>query len=217
MQVIQKVNPGAYRQPRAHYVADEGTVAICGTDVAKVKGDRRGSYNRPRIVRRDLDGFTGYVCIACAKKAAGPSGSAKLSIPAMKALIAQAGEAGQTAFDAAIPRPMIVGTPRNPVASLMGKPDGGLDPNQEQWYVSEGICGAGGVRVVPGNSRFARFLVKDDYAMSRAYQGGVLLQVWKICGDRGSQSYARWDAASQAIVQVLTDAGITAYNASWID
>ncbi len=133
----------------------------------------------------------------------------KLTEQEMEALYARAAAAGEKAFREAIPTPMIVGE-----AIGLGSE---IDYSKPTYYVSEGICGAPGVRVVPGTSRFARWLKKTGRSLGTAYRGGTSMKVWEMCGDRGSQSYARWDAASQAIVATLREAGITAYNESWVD
>ena len=219
MQAIRRTNPGAYRQPRFHYVDGDGTTALCGTDVTQVKGDRRGSWQAPRIERKDADGLGKYdaVCARCRAKLAPPASAAKLSIPEMKALLARAGDAGEQAFRDVAPRPMVVYTPKDVLGSLTGGPDGGPDPDQPVYYESEGICGSGGVIVRPGGSRFARWLLKEGYGSRDSYRGGVYLGAWRICGERGSQSYARWVAAADAITKVFRDAGIEARPQTWVD
>ena len=70
MEVIRKNNPGAYRQPRWHYAADaESSRTICGKDVAEVKGDRRGSWQRGRIERKSAEGMRDYeICTTCVRR-----------------------------------------------------------------------------------------------------------------------------------------------------
>ena len=222
MKAIRKINPGAYRQPRWHLAADSGnagsTLTICGKDVAEIKGDRRGSWQRGRIEHKDASDLSEYsICATCRNKSKGGSGSVKLSVADMKALLARAGDAGETAWRDAIPTPMIVYTPKDVLGSLTGGDDGGIDPNEPVEFVSEGICGNAWVNIKPGGSRFARWLIKEGYARGGAYRGGVTLSTWKLCGERGSQSYARWCAAADAIASVLRDAGITAYAEHWVD
>src|SRR5262252_1109132 len=107
MEVIRKNNPGAYRQPRWHYAADaESSRTICGKDVDEVKGDRRGSWQRGRIERKSAEGMRDYeICTTCVRRVSGGGGSIKMSKPEMKALIARAAEAGETAYREAIPAP----------------------------------------------------------------------------------------------------------------
>lgn len=218
MEAIRKTNPGAYRQPRWHYAADaESTRTICGKDVAEIKGDRRGSWTRGRIERKDTAGMRDYaICTSCVRKVQG-GGSVKMSKADMKALIARAGEAGEAAFRGAVPTPMVVYTPRDVMGSLTGGDDGGADPSQPIYGVSEGICGTAWVNVKPGGSRFARYLLSEGMARRDSYAGGVAMSTWKVCGDRYSQSYARWDAAATAIAKVLREAGIEAWAQSRID
>jgi hypothetical protein len=216
-EVIRKSNPGAYRQPRWHYAADaESTRTICGRDVAEVKGDRRGSWRAGRVERRDADGI-GYVCAACTRKAKGAGGSVKLSKAAMKALLARAAEAGEKAYRDAVPTPMVVYTPKDPVASLLGGPDGGPDPSEPVYTVNEGICGSAWVNIRPGGSRLARWLIKEGYGRPDRYYGGVAVSLYRLCGDGGSQSYTRWVAAADAVAETLREAGITAYAQSRVD
>jgi hypothetical protein len=216
MEVIRKSNPGAYRQPRWHYAADaESTRTLCGRDVAEVKGDRRGSWVRGRIERREEN--RDYVCVTCKKKADGSPSTIKLSKAAMKALLARAGEAGDAAFRGASPTPMVVYTPADMLGSLTGGDDGGADPNEPVYLVNEGVCGSAWVKITPGGSRFARWLVKEGFGRSDSYAGGVNLSLYMVCGERYSQSLTRWEAAARAVASVLSDAGITAYAQSRID
>jgi hypothetical protein len=192
---------------------------MCGKDVAEIKGDRRGSWQRGRIERKSADGMQSYeICTACTRRAQpGSGGSIKMSKPEMKALIARAAEAGEKAYREAVPTPMVVYTPKNVMASLMGGDDGGADPSQPVYGVSEGVCGSAWVNIRPGGSRFARYLIKEGMGRTNSYSGGVDIRMWALCGDRGSQSLTRWDAAARAVAAVLRDGGITAYAESRID
>lgn len=111
------------------------------------------------------------------------------------ALWATAAAEGKAAGDAAVPEGMLVTT-------LDGK---------GRWYVPDGLCGFAWVKVVPGTSSFARWLVKSGLA-HKGYGGGV--HIW--ISDFG-QSVARKEAAARAIAKVLTDAGIKAYAQSRLD
>jgi hypothetical protein len=134
----------------------------------------------------------------------------KLSETEMRELHARALAAADQAFYDARPQPMIVYEPGDPVASLLGRDDGGL-ANARRVYepVMDGACGFAWVTVRPGTSRFARWLVKHGIARSDSYYGGV--SVWAPGGDPGSQSYERKMAAATAYAAVLSEAGITAY------
>jgi hypothetical protein len=218
MEVIRKTNPGAYRQSRWHYAADgESTRTLCGKDVAEIKGDRRGSWVRGRVERKnesDLSSYEGYVCAVCKRRADGSVGSIKLSKTAMAELLARAIAAGDQAFADAIPTPMVVYTPKDMMGSLTGGDDGGPDPSQPVYRVNEGVCGTAWVNVKPGTSRFARWLVKEGYGRPDSYRGGVSL--YQIGGDRMSQSLTRKEAAAHAVAEVLREAGIKAYGQSWM-
>ena len=221
MEAIRKNNPGAYRQPRWHLAADaESSRTMCGRDVAEVKGDRRGSWQRGRIERKEINekDLRNYgICAACSRKVfASGGGSLKLSKAEMEALLSRAGAAGDAAFRAAIPAPMVVYTPANLMGSLMGGDDGGPDPSKPVHLVNEGVCGTAWVNIKPGGSRFARWLVKEGYGRSDSYRGGVSLSLYQVCGDRMSQSLTRWEAAARAVAEVLREAGITAHAESWM-
>jgi hypothetical protein len=82
---------------------------------------------------------------------------------------------------------------------------------KRSWFVSEGPCGFGSVKVRPGNSSFALWLVSNSYAR-KSYNGGV-----SISTNYGSQSIARAEAAAEAMADVLREAGIKAYSISNLD
>jgi hypothetical protein len=220
MQAIRKTNPGAYRQPRWHLAVDaESTRTMCGRDVAAIKGDRRGSWQRGRIERwndlTDTELRSYQICAACSRKVfATGGGSLKLSKTEMRELLDRAIAAGDAAFRAAIPTPMVVYTPKNMMASLMGGDDGGPDSSKPVDVVNEGVCGVAWVNVKPGGSRFARWLIKEGCGRTDSYRGGVSL--YTIGGDRMSQSLTRKEAAAQAVAEVLREAGIKAHAESWM-
>jgi hypothetical protein len=97
----------------------------------------------------------------------------KLTKTEMKALIARASQAATDARAACTPTPMIVGTPKNMMASLTGGDDGGFDETQPTYFVSGGICGRGDVNISPGNSRLANYLRKEDLGRTNGYHGGL--------------------------------------------
>lgn len=229
MRLLRRYNAGAYRQPQWHVAAgDEGTKAICGTDVAAVKGDLRGAVRAGNLRSKTVedDAQLDYsVCGRCRSKAAGGPSSPKLTEGQMMKLAEDAHAAGMKAATKLRPRPMVVGTPRDMMASLMGQPDGGLDPEQPQYFVSDGVCGFAWVTVRPANSRFAHFLKKimkgrgDNFSgdvlsgdPSRGYRGG--LDLW-VGGFR--QSMQLKEAYARAFAKVLREAGITAYADSRMD
>jgi hypothetical protein len=143
--------------------------------------------------------------------------SPKLSTGEMEALFARAGEAGRKAFEDAKPVPMIVGTPKNMMASLLGGDDGGFDPNEPIYHVADGVCGFAWVNVRPGGSRFARWLIKNGHGKRDSYAGGVYLSLYGWCVPGMSQSLQRKEAAAHAVAEVLREAGIDAYSQSRID
>lgn len=56
-------------------------------------------------------------------------------------IVKDADAAGRAAVSAMTPTPMVVGTPRDMMGSLMGGDGGGFDPGQPVYYVSDGVCG----------------------------------------------------------------------------
>jgi hypothetical protein len=133
---------------------------------------------------------------------------------AARALITRAEAAGEAAFKAAAPTPMIVGTPKDPIGSLLGGDGGGFDTSQPIYHVNEGVCGFAWVNIRPANSSFARRAKAiytaggESYRAHKGYYGG--LEIRPVCLGR-TQSYERQLAAVRAYAAVLTEAGITAY------
>lgn len=152
-------------------------------------------------------------------------------------LLSEAYEAGERAATGAVPTPMVVGTPRNMAASLLGGDDGGFDESQPVYFVSEGACGFAWVKF-SGNRKFLNYLlgrVKTEVPVGPAlrqygeswretsvlnppspdhYYGGVSLWV----GGYG-QSVARKEAFAEAFAAVLRDKveGLTVYGQSRLD
>lgn len=135
----------------------------------------------------------------------------KFTATAAKKLYDRADEAGRTAGAAAIPAPMVVGTPKNMMASLMGGDDGGFDENEPVYFVSEGVCGFAQVRIRPASGSFARQMKKLGVGY-RSYYGG-----WDISVRYGGQSLQRKEAYAKAFAKVLQDAGVEAYVDSRMD
>lgn len=121
-----------------------------------------------------------------------------------RALYEKALAAGIAAGEAAIPTPMIVGTP----TTFFGSD---VDLSQKTYYVPDGPCGFAWVNIRPGTSSFARWLVKNGVAR-KAYGGGVSISVRRF-----GQSLIRKEAFAYAAARVFSEAGITAYGQSRID
>jgi hypothetical protein len=112
---------------------------------------------------------------------------------------------GRAAADELVPTPMVVGTPSTPLGS-------DIDFSQRTYFVSEGVCGFAWVKVVPGTSSFARWLVRTGKSRGKAYGGGV--DIW--IGDFG-QSMQRKEAYARAMASVFREAGLKAYAQSRMD
>lgn len=119
-------------------------------------------------------------------------------------LVAAAHAAGLAAGEAVRPTPMIVGSPSTPLGN-------DIDPAKPTYYVADGACGFAWIKVVPGGSSFARWLVKTGRARA-AYNGGV--QIWV---SEFGQSLGRKSAYSAAYAAVLAEAGIRCWGESRMD
>jgi hypothetical protein len=145
---------------------------------------------------------------------------------AFQDLIRAAEAAGEQAVADASVVPMVVGTPRNPMASLMGGDGGGFDPNQPTYYVADGVCGFAWVNVKATATEGRKFLnwlkgsVKSSKPFSEvqpastqapradSYYKGV--SIW--IGGFG-QSMQKKEAYGRAFSKVLNEAGIDGLNA----
>lgn len=117
--------------------------------------------------------------------------------------------AGKAAAEAAIPTPMIVGTAK----SLF---DDSIDESKPKYFVSEGVCGFGYVKIRPARGAFVTMLKKRGIGYS-AYGGGYAVPSWLFGSPRDSQSYDRAMAAAYAAAEVLGKYGITAYAEGRLD
>lgn len=97
--------------------------------------------------------------------------------------------AGQKALEECTPTPMVVQQHTNPLDDS--------SPVSKSWYVSGGVCGFAWVNVSPGNTSFARWLVKQGYA-GKSYRGGV--DIWVRAG---GQSLERKEAYAHAMAASL--------------
>lgn len=131
--------------------------------------------------------------------------------PESEQLYREADWAGRRAAEEAVPVPMVVYSPKDPLGSLLGEPEE-IDPAKPVYYVDEGVCGFAWVNVKPGTSRFARWLKSHGHARSDSYYGGVTLWVH----DYG-QSMARKAAYAEAFAAVLVEHGVKAYADSRMD
>lgn len=109
---------------------------------------------------------------------------------------------------------MEAGSNFNPTPMVVSEADvfGGRKPGGQSWYVSEGVCGFAWVKVTPGTSAFAKWLVKNKIAR-KAYNGGV--DIWISWFN---QSMERKTAMAEAMAKVFRDElGINAYGDSRMD
>jgi hypothetical protein len=109
-----------------------------------------------------------------------------------QAILQQAQQAGNAAFEAEVPQPMIV--------TGMG----------QTHVVDDGVCGFAWVKI-KGNTAFGRYCAKQGYAR-RAYGGGLAFYPGHL-----SQSYDRKMAWARAFARVLESHGISAYATGHLD
>lgn len=136
-----------------------------------------------------------------------------------KALYEQAMAAAKAAADGAETTPMMVGTPKNMMASLVGGDDGGFREDRPTYVVNDGPCGFAWVVLYAergGESRrFVNTLRKLGLAKHSEYEGGYLVHFSGV----GRQSYQRKTAAASAFARVLNGEveGLRAYSQSRLD
>lgn len=106
--------------------------------------------------------------------------------------LSEALEAGQKAFDACIPVPMVV----EQHASVVDD----NSPVVQSWYVGEGVCGFASVIIRPATSSFSHWLVKNGRGSNSSYHKGTFLSERPA---KLSQSYERNCAWAHAVAEVL--------------
>ena len=122
----------------------------------------------------------------------------------MKTLFDQAYSAGMQAMKAATPKPIVVGHATSVFSDE-------IDYSRPTYVVPSGLCGFAWVNIRPGNSKFARWLVKEGLGR-KSYSGGV--DFWVREGD---QSVELKEAFAQAFAEELQSNGIKAYAESRLD
>jgi len=117
----------------------------------------------------------------------------------------EADAAGCAAAEAAVPTPMIVGTPTTPLGN-------DIDFKKQTYFVADGLCGFAWVKIFPARGAFVTYLKKAGIGSTNSYEGGY--DIWV----RGyGQSVTRKEAYAGAFAKVLNDYGIKAYGQSRLD
>jgi hypothetical protein len=139
------------------------------------------------------------------EKIAAESKVRKAKYAGFEAAFAKASAAGKSAGEAKTPRPMIV--------QERAGPFGG--PVVQEWHEPEGLCGFAWINVSPGNSSFAKWLVKNKLAR-KAYGGGVDIWISDF-----NQSVERKEACANEMAKVLKeelgDGKLSIYASSRLD
>jgi hypothetical protein len=116
----------------------------------------------------------------------------------------EANRAGFAAGEMSKPVPMVVSEHVNPLNDASAV--------KNQWFVGEGACGFAWVKVSPGNSSFAKWLVKNKLAR-KSYYGGVEISI-----SAHGQSVERKEAHAREMARVLKEKlGVAAYAESRMD
>jgi hypothetical protein len=139
------------------------------------------------------------------------SGAPRFTARQAATLCRKAAEAAAKAAKAAKPAPMVVGTPVNMFASLVGGDDGGFRTDRPIDVVSEGVCGRAWVWFPKASDSFGRRALAAG-ATSKAYQGGMVFRP-RVAG----QSMERYEAAAQAAAAVFRAAGVECWVESRMD
>lgn len=111
---------------------------------------------------------------------------------------AKAVKAGETAYAAAEPVPMVVGEAKSITSNE-------IDYAKPTYYVADGVCGFAWVDVFPARGGFVTWCKKHGHGR-KGYPSGYTFWVSTRC-----QSYERKMAYARAFAGVLADHGIRAY------
>lgn len=87
------------------------------------------------------------------------------------------------------PTPMVVSQHASPLNDN--------SPVVKSYYVPSGVCGFAWVHIFPGNSSFAKWLIKNDLAYT-AYEGGVKISIREF-----GQSYEKKLTGARAMATAL--------------
>ena len=139
-----------------------------------------------------------------------PAPGPAISKSDLRRIFASAREAGLAAARAAVPEPMVIGTPKNMMASLMGQ-GSEFDPKQPVYVVPEGVCGFAWVTIRPANSAAGHY-AENHFGARNGYGGGM--QIWI---SEFGQSYTRKVAYAHAFARSLGSAGISASSGDRLD
>lgn len=138
------------------------------------------------------------------EKIAAESKARKARYAEFEVVFNEANRAGFAAGEAAKPAAMIVASHANPLDDSSAI--------EKAWHVPEGVCGFAWVKVIPGSSSFAKWLVKNKLAR-RAYGGGI--DIWISAH---GQSLERKEAHARAMAKILSEKlGVKAYADSRMD
>lgn len=121
-----------------------------------------------------------------------------------QSLFDEAYQAGVEAMNSTTPTPILIGEAKSFLSDE-------IDHSRPTYVVSSGVCGFAWVNIKPGNSSFARWLVKNGIAR-KSYYGGVDYRI-----SSGGQSMELKQAFATAFAKVLSENGIKAYADSRMD
>lgn len=126
------------------------------------------------------------------------------TVESVKALHAQAHSAGMAALEAAVPTPMLWGSPTHPLGS-------NVDLTKPHSVDFEGPCGFASI-CFKGNTAFGRAMKKAGIAKSYSASPGLYIWVRE-----GGQSLERKEAYAWAYASVMVEAGAKVWVESRMD
>ena len=112
-------------------------------------------------------------------------------------VLSEAIEAGQNAFDACVPVPMIVQQHEHVLNDK--------SPVVEQWVASGGVCGFASVKVRPATCSFARWLVKNGRGSNSDYAHCTYINIRPASRGADCQSYEKNSSWARAFAGVLRE------------
>lgn len=117
---------------------------------------------------------------------------------------AEATHAGEAAYHAAAPTPMVVGDAKSITSNE-------IDYTKPTYYVADGVCGFAWVDVYPARGAFITWCKRNGVGR-KGYPSG-----WNIWVRTNCQSYERKTAYARAYAGVLNAHGIRAYAGGRLD
>lgn len=122
----------------------------------------------------------------------------------------EAKAAAEAAAQAAVPTPILVGSPTTPLGS-------DIDFTRQVWHVPQGLCGFAWVTIKPARGALVT-LLKSLGIGYKGYYGGWQISAFDLSATAGAtQSVEIKEAAVRAAAKVLSEHGVTCSSSSRLD